>query len=379
MGIHKRVRFVVGGLVLTFGLGAVTLAGCGGGEPPPLVPYPMPAPPPPLPPLPAPPPPIADTPPPPRPVMADAQRKFLGDLEAALAARDAKKVASLYATGAVLVSAGKEGVHEAVGRAEIEKGRERGFAVMGKAFPDIKWANTRALQKGDVMIVEWVGSGTDTGGFLDDKPTNKKVGWRGVSIYWFDDDGLVKRELNVLDPMTIMGQLGRGDSKGKVRSAAAAPTPPTQWVTAKDSPEEQANIDAVKTFYALFEKKDDKAIAAMMTDDVVHSDLAQPDDVKGKDGAKKELGVWLKAFPDLKMSATHAWAFGDVVVAEVETTGTFKGPLGALKPSGKTATTHGVEVLELKSGKIARVTSYTNAREFLIQYDLMPKPAAPKK
>jgi steroid delta-isomerase-like uncharacterized protein len=335
----------------------------------------MPAPPPPLP---APPPPIADTPSPPRPVMADAQKKFLGDLGAALAARDAKKVASLYATGAVLVSAGKEGVHEAVGRAEIERGRERGFTVMGKAFPDIKWVNTRALQKGDVMIVEWVGSGTDTGGFLDDKPTNKKVAWRGVSIYWFDDDGLVKRELDVLDPMTIMGQLGRGDSKAKVRSAAAAPTTPTQWVAAKDSPEEHANIDAVKAFYALFEKKDDKAIAALMTDDVVHSDLAQPEDVNGKDGAKKELGVWLKAFPDLKMSATHAWAFGDVVVAEVETTGTFKGPLGALKPSGKTATTHGVDVLELKSGKIARVTSYTNAREFLIQYDLMPKPAAPK-
>jgi hypothetical protein len=58
----------------------------------------------------------------------------------------------------------------------------------------------------------------------------------------------------------------------------------------------------------------------------------------------------------------------------VETTGTFKGPFGALKPSGKTATTRGVEVLELKSGKIARVTSYTNAREFRIQYDLMPRP-----
>ncbi|MEA2746344.1 MAG: hypothetical protein QOI41_487 [Myxococcales bacterium] len=309
--------------------------------------------------------------------MADAQKKFLADLEAGLAARDAKKVAALYSTGAVLVSAGKEGVHEAVGRAEIEKGRERGFAVMGKAFPDIKWVNTRALQKGDVMVVEWVANGTDTGGFLEDKPTNKKVGWRGVSIYWFDDDGLVKRELNVLDPMTILGQLGRGDSKARVRPAAATPTAPTQWVTAKDTPEEAVNLETVKAFYGLFEKKDDKAIVAAMTDDVVHSDLAQPDDAKGKDGAKKEVGVWLKAFPDLKMSATHAWAFGDVVVAAVETTGTFKGPLGALKPSGKTATTHGVDVIDMKGGKIARVTSYTNARDFLIQYDLMPKPTAP--
>ena len=308
--------------------------------------------------------------------MADAQKRFLAGLEAALAARDAKKFAALYSTGAVLVSGGREGVHEAVGRAEIEKARERGFAVMGKAFPDVKWVHTRALQKGDVMVVEWVGTGTDTGGFLEDKPTNKKVGWRGVSIYWFDDDGLVKREVNVLDPLTIMGQLGRGDSKAKVRPPATAPTAPTQWVTAKETPEVETNLDAVKAFYALFEKKDEKALAALMTDDVVHSDLAQPDDVKGKEAFKKELGVWFKAFPDVKMSATHAWAFGDIVVAEVETTGTFKGPLGPLKPNGKTATTHGVDVIEMKDGKIARVTSYTNARDFLMKYDLMPKPPA---
>ena len=53
---------------------------------------------------------------------------------------------------------------------------------MGKAFPDLKWVHTRALQKGDVMVLEWIGTGTDTGGFLEDKPTDKKVGWRGVSI-----------------------------------------------------------------------------------------------------------------------------------------------------------------------------------------------------
>ena len=381
MAIHTSVRIgagvrrlrgcFLGALVAAIGAAALVTA-CGEEAPPPLVPSPMPAPPPPLPP---PPPPLPE-PPPPKPVMADAQRKFLGDLEAALAARDAKKVAALYSTGAVLVSAGKDGVHEAMGRAEIEASRARGFAVMGKAFPDLKWVNTRALQRGDVMVVEWVGTGTDTGGFLDDKPTSKKVGWRGVSIYWFDDDGLVKRETNVLDPMTIMGQLGRGDYKGKVRPAATAPSTPTQWVTAKEVPEVQTNLEAVHAFYGLFEKKDDKALAAMMTDDVVHTDLAQPDDVKGKEAVKKELGAWFKAFPDVKMNATHAWAFGDIVVAEVETTGTFKGPLGPLKPNGKTATTHSVDVIELSGGKIARVTSYTNAREFLLRYDLMPKPAA---
>jgi len=350
----------------------MTAAACAGPEaPPPLVPSPMPAPPPPLPP-----PPAAIEEPPPKPVMADAQRRFLTELEAGLAARDAKKVAALYATGAVLSSAGKEGVHEAMGRAEIETSRARGFAVMGKAFPDVKWVHTRALQSGDVMVVEWVGSGTDTGGFLDDKPTNKKVGWRGISILWFDDDGLVRREHGVLDPLTIMGQLGRGDAATrKVRAPAQPSASPTLFVAAKGSPEEQKNLDAVKAMVPLFEKRDEKSLLAMLTDDVVHVDLTQPDDVKGKEGVKKELGGWLKAFPDLKMSVAGAWAFGDIVVTETATTGTLKGPLGTLKPNGKTGTTHGVDVIELKDGKIARMTSYANGRELLVQYDLLP----PKK
>jgi len=360
-----------------FGLLAIviTAAACGGQEArPPLVASPMPSAPP-APPLPAPPAPIEDTPPP-KPVMADAQRKFLAELEAGLAARDAKKVAALYSTGAVLTSAGKDGIHESMGRGEIEAARARGFAVMGKAFPDVKWTHTRALQNGDVMVLEWVGTGTDTGGFLDDKPTNKKVGWRGISILWFDDDGLVRREHGVLDPLTIMGQLGRGDAATrKVRAPAQAPASPTVFVSAKGSPEEQKNLDGVKAMYPLVAKKDDKALLAMLTDDVVHADLTQPDDVKGKDGVKKELGGWQKAFPDLEVSVAQAWAFGDVVVTEIATTGTFKGPLGALKPNGKKATTHGVDVVELKDGKIARMTSYANGRELLVQYDLLP----PKK
>jgi steroid delta-isomerase-like uncharacterized protein len=357
--------------VLVQGLVLGLVPACGEAAPPPLVPSPMPEAPPALP---QPPKPIDDPPPPPKPVMADAQKKFVVDLEAALAARDAKKVAALYATGAVHSSAGKEGVHESVGRAEIEKSRERGFSVMGKAFPDIKWVHTRALQSGDVMVLEWTATGTDTGGFLEDKPTNKKVGWRGVSILQFDDDGLVKRETTVLDPMTIMGQLGRGDSKAKVRPPATLPTGPTQWFAAKGTAEEQKNLDTAKTIYALMEKKDDKGIVALFTDDVVRSDLTQPDDAKGKEVAKKELGAAFKVFPDLKMNVKNGWAFGDTVVTELETTGTLKGAMGRLEPNGKTATTHGIDVIEMKDGKIARLTSYANARELLMQYDLMPKP-----
>jgi steroid delta-isomerase-like uncharacterized protein len=341
--------------------------------PPPVAATPAPAPPA----APLPPPQVVapEPPPPPKPTMADAQRKYLADLEAALAARDAKRFASLYGTGAILVSAGREGVHQATGRDEIEKGREHAFRVVGKAFPDIRWTHTRVLTKGDAMVVEWVAAATDTGGFMDDKPTGKKLGWRGVSILRFDDDGLVMHETTVLDPLTIMGQLGRGDPRTRVRP----PPPPlasttTTWLAANESPEEQKNLEAAKGVYAAFEKKDDKAFLALLSDDVVRSDQTQPEDVKGKEGARRDLQSMTKVFPDLTLTVKNAWAFGALVVTEVELTGTFKGPMGAIKPNGKRGTTHGIDVFEMKDGKVARLTSYANGRELAMQYDLLPPP-----
>jgi steroid delta-isomerase-like uncharacterized protein len=367
------MRTTVVGLVgLGMLVGVAGALGCGGAEPapPPLVASPMPPPP-----VPTAQPPVAEPPAPPKPVMAEAQKKFLTAFEAALAAKSAEKVAALYSTGAVVSSAGKEGVHEAVGRAEIQATRARGFAVMSKAMPDVAWVHTRAIQDDDILVLEWIGTGTDTGGFLDDKPTGKKIGWRGITVLKFDDDGLVKRETTVLDPMTILGQLGRGEAKGKVRPPAKPPARPTQWLTHKDTETEKKNVETVKSLYSLLDKQDDKDAVAMLTDDVVHADLTRPDDAKGKEAAKKDLTTSFKAFPDRKIAIKHAWAAGEVVVAQIEATGTFKGPLGALKPNGKSATTHGIDVLEMKDGKIARITSYANEREFLSQYDLLPKPA----
>src|SRR5947209_1505769 len=105
--MQMRIALVLAVVVGAVSIGAV---GCGGEETtniPPMVPSPMPeAPPPaPLPKAAA----VPDAPAPTKPVMAEAQKKFLVDLEAALAVRDPKKFAALYSTGAVLDSAGREG------------------------------------------------------------------------------------------------------------------------------------------------------------------------------------------------------------------------------------------------------------------------------
>jgi steroid delta-isomerase-like uncharacterized protein/uncharacterized protein (TIGR02246 family) len=326
-------------------------------------------------------PPTATTPPAPEPpklTMIEMQKKYLEAEQAAWEAKDATKLAALYAEDGVLASPGKDGMKEIAGRSAIEAHRKEYFERVTKGFPDMKWTRGRVLAKGDTLIVEFAASGTDTGGFMGAKPTNKKVGVRGISIQWFDDKGHVKKEHTYVDQATLMGQLGMGPPGWKARAAAEAVPPAAGWVEAKGGAEDDKNVEHVKAIYSAMEKKDEKAFLALITDDAVHSDLTQPTDAKGKAAAKAEFAMFTKAMPDIKVNATNSWGFGDLVVTEVEFSGTLKGAMGPIKATNKSGTTHNVDVSEFKDGKIARVTSYGSGLEFAAVYGLLPpEPKAP--
>jgi hypothetical protein len=74
------------------------------------------------------------------------------------------------------------------------------------------------------------------------------------------------------------------------------------------------------------------------------------------------------------MTTKNMFAVGDWVVVEAEMTGTFKGPLGTLKPTNKSATTHAADVIKLKDGKAVMGATYSNGLEFAVLYGLMPAP-----
>ncbi len=308
----------------------------------------------------------AEPPAPPKPTLAELQKKSITDSIAGWNAHDAKKLAADYADDAVMASPGAEGMKETKGKADIEKM----FAHLLTAFPDMKFGVSRVFQRGDVLIAEWVCSGTDSGGIMG-KPTNKKMGFNAVSIMWFGDDGKVKREHAYYDEMTMAGQLGLGDPKMKVRPVAEVPAGEPKWVTDPENPKSEAAINAM---YTSFEKKDEKAFLGLITDDVMHVDYAMPADDKGKDAAKKGFQMFTASFPDTKMTPTKTWTFGDVAIAEYVSTGTFKKAMGPIKATNKTGTVHGVDIIETKDGKIAKATTYSNGLEFAGQYGLLPPP-----
>ena len=354
------------------GAAVIVLAACGGGEAKPTTPTTMTS-------ASVAPPTTASAPasatsvtaPPAKLPLADLMKKNMADSDAAWAAHDAKKLSATYADDVVMSMPTPMGWMDAK-KADIET--QMGQLYTG--FPDCKATATRVFSKGNAAIVESVFTGTNTGAMMGKPATGKKTGYHAIMINTYNDDGMVKTQHVYYDHATMFGQLGMGDPKAKVRAVENAPAGAPAMIASKDSPDEAKAIDAVRAWYGTFEKKDEKGFLGPLADDVMHLDYSQAADLKGKDAAKKEWTETFKAFPDAKVAPSNVWAFDTFVVAEYAMTGTMKGSLGPIKPTNKSGTWHGVDVFEMKNGKVGAVETYASMMETANAVGV-PMPAAP--
>jgi len=345
----------------------VLISACGGeGDaiPPPQAP-------PPPPPMAAPPPPAPAPAPaePAKPPLIDLQKQGNQAAMAALNAHDAKKLSEQYAPDAVVT---------VVGMGEY-KGREAIASEIQKAFdgfPDFKFGISKVYVKNDVLVHEWVVTGTQKGEFNGVKASNKAIGLRGASVLWFTPDGLVKQEHRYFDGGTMMTQLGQ--MKAPARPVATQPSGEATWHIAKGAPEEDKQVDLAKGMYGSFEKKGETDFLGSLADNITWSDIGQPKDMTGKADAKKFYQMYTKAFPDIKQTFDVLFAVDEYVVSETTMTATHSGQLGPLKPTKKPVTLHSVDIMVVKDGKIQSGTSYANNMELMAQEGLLPKPKAAK-
>jgi len=312
------------------------------------------------------------TQPPPKPPLAELIKKNMQDLEAGFAAHDAAKVVAAYSADTTFASPGPMGWHE-----EHKDDIQKSLTTLFTAFPDLKITPTRIFMKGNIGAVEGVMTGTNTGEFMGHPATGKKIGHRYLSVMTFDDDGRIKTEHLYHDHATMMGHLGHGDSKLKFRNIEAIPTMTLEQVSPSDNAREAKNADAVKAWLGTWEKKDEKGYVAGLSDDVLKANYMHHEDIKGKDKAKKAFEEMHKTFPDVKMTPTNVISIGDYVITEVEMSGTMKGDLGSVKPSGKSGTAHIAQVLKVNhDGKISWAGRFGSRAEFASVWGIPPKAAA---
>ena len=100
------------------------------------------------------------------------------------------------------------GIHRDVGLQEDQE------ALKGwhQAFPDIAIVPKKLIAEGDLVVVYWIASGTNTGAGNGLPATGKKVEQSGITI-WRIVDGKIKEEWSAFDQLSMMKQLGLLDQK----------------------------------------------------------------------------------------------------------------------------------------------------------------------
>ncbi len=343
----------------------VLAVGCGGGEEarPPAAPATAKAPP-------APPPSATEAAPPTpakaEPTLAELQQRTLKAMFEALNQHEAKKLASSFTETAVVNVMGTPA--EAKGRDAIAATYQRLF----DAFSSFKAAPTRLFAKGDVVVVEWAWTGTHSGDLFGVKATERPVGTMAVDVLWFTPDGAVKESHVTYDMGTVLSQVGSSKRKGR-----SIPTLASSWptfATSKGGPEEAKNAEVVSQMYAAYAKKSEGDFLASIADDLEWDEMAMPETSKGKEAAKKWFAMSNAAWAEPKRTTPNQWTVGDVVISEGIFTGRHVGKLGDIAPTKKDVTLHGVDIVQVKDGKVAKGWSYGNGAELMAELGLAPMP-----
>ena len=349
-----------------------SLVACGEDTPAPQAPPPAPPPPPATAEATPPPAPADTTPPPaPKPSLTDMMTASIKTVTDSLNGHDPAKYASVFAPDGVVKQGG---VPDISGRDAIAADIKNLFAT----FPDLKFAFSRVLSKGNTGVSTWDWNGTDSGaGFMGAKPTSRPVGVSGATVAIYNDDGLIK-ELHIYSDQSTVAQ--QVDPKAKKGTFRAPPTLATQIETVSaGGPDEDKNLAAGKAMYQLLDDHKVKDLCAgMASNDAPIDDFSMPMTFKGTKGCSDYINGFVKALPDFKSQPlANQIAIGPYLVSEGTVQGTNKGPMGPIKATGKPVNLHFIDIVQLKDGKVTRLWSYANGVELLTQLGVLKAPAAP--
>jgi len=116
----------------------------------------------------------------------------------------------------------------------------------------------------------------------------------------------------------------------------------------------------------------------------VIDEIARPDHIEhnpfpgqsqGRNGLKQRISMVRAAF-DPEFTIEHLIAEGDKVVVMWTNRGTHLGEWFGFQPTGKSVTTHGVDIHLLRDGRLAEHWDVVDITNFLVQVGVLPERAA---
>ena len=111
-------------------------------------------------------------------------------------------------------------------------------------------------------------------------------------------------------------------------------------------------------------------------DRIDYQDYGLPPGIaNGHEGFKRVLGPFLEAFPDLHLEVQFTVADDDRIVLYISTTGTHRGSLMGMPPTGKQFKVNGTDIFRFNDeGKVAAHWGVFDTFGMLAQLGLVPPP-----
>ncbi len=99
-----------------------------------------------------------------------------------------------------------------------------------------------------------------------------------------------------------------------------------------------------------------------------------PEWEKGAEGTKKAATAYRTAFPDMRLTHHESIAEGDKVVIYWSASGTQKGELAGVPPSGKQMNVKGFDLFKIKNGKLVEMWQSFDQLGMMQQLGVLPPP-----
>lgn len=129
---------------------------------------------------------------------------------------------------------------------------------------------------------------------------------------------------------------------------------------------------------AAWNRGDADGLVATVADDVIWRDVALPMPMNGREEIGTTARAYLTAFPDLRVEEMSSTLAGPRLAQELKITGTHRGELRGIAPTGRWTESYAAVVLTFDDdGMIIEGATYWNALAMLCQLGVAPPLTAP--
>jgi steroid delta-isomerase-like uncharacterized protein len=261
-------------------------------------------------------------------------------------AGDAKGYAAVYAPDATISIVGGD---EITGAAI-----ERYEADLMRQFPGARFGFFDVWHAPPWAVAHYGVSGSTSAG--------RSMGHEGLLRFRFNASGKIQKEHRYLDSVTPMAQLGAVSSITP-RSIPVVASAPVRHVRAGSS-RESANLRAVTASLAALQARDTAAFLSHVTDAIQVDELMLPNSFRGREQVKAWCESWPSAVANAVFAVTRTLAIDDAVFVEMTVKGRVQEPFAGLSPSERPFAIHRGLLIRLQDGKLTRVSSFVNRKEF---------------